>query len=96
MKFSIPHKYSQSEALQRVRFALDHSRSQLSQHVSDLKEDWRGNTLNFGFTAQKQRIEGTLEITEKSFEVEAKLPFMLRMFEGRIQEMIKAEVAKLM
>lgn len=96
MQVSIPHKFSQSEAVKRVKLALDHSRGQIQKEASDVKEEWHGNTLHFGFTAQKQRIEGTLEIGEKSFELNAKLPLMLRIFEGRIEKMIKDEVGKLM
>ncbi len=95
MKISIPHKFSQSEAVARVQQALQQSRAQLASHAADIKEEWQGNTLNFGFTAQGQRIEGALVIEDKSYELTAKLPLALRLFEGRIEKMIRDEVAKL-
>ena len=93
MKLSIPHKYSQIEAMTRVQKILNESRSRLAEHLSDVEERWEGAVLHFAFTAQKQHISGTLDVKDKSFDLYAKLPLTLRLFEGRIEKMI-AEQAK--
>ena len=95
MKVSIPHKQTQIEAITHVKKALSDSRSQLAAHMTIEKEEWQGHVLHFAFTAQKQHISGTLEITDHSFEIYAKLPLMMRMFEGRIQKMIEEETKKM-
>lgn len=59
---------------------------------ADIEEErWEGDTLHFAFTTQGQRIEGQLEVTDKEFVLNAKLPLMLRMFEGRIEKMIQEQ-----
>lgn len=96
MQFSIPHKYSQVEATTRVKKMLNQSRAQLAAHVSDMKEEWHDNVLNFAFTAEKYHIEGTLTIKDKLFEIYAKLPLTLRLFEGRIQKMIEEQTKQML
>ena len=96
MKVSIPHKFNQIEAITHVKKILNHSRSQMAQHLTDITETWEGNVLTFAFTTQKQSISGTLEVKDKVFELYAKLPLTLRLFEGKIEKMILEESKKLM
>jgi hypothetical protein len=96
MKVSIPHKYSQIEAVTRVKKILNESRSKLAAHLTDVEEKWEGNTLHFAFTAQKQHISGTLEVKDKAFDLYAKLPLALRLFEGRIEAMIQEQAGHML
>lgn len=95
MKFTIPHGGSKEEGVQRIKKMLTDMRPQMEEHATDIKLDWEGDVLNFAFTAEGKHIEGTLTAKDKEFDVYAKLPFMMRMFEGTIEKMIQAEVAKL-
>ncbi len=95
MHINIPHKFSKDEAKERVMVALREARTKLGDQATIDKEEWVGDTLNFGFTAQGQSISGTFEVRDKSFDLDAKLPLMLRMFEGRIKSAIE-EQAKAM
>ena len=96
MKVSIPHKFSQVEAITNVKKILQHSRAQMAAHLTDMKEEWNQNILTFEFTTQKQHISGTLEVKDRVFELYAKLPFTLRLFEGKIERMILEESKKLL
>ena len=95
MHIKIPHKSSKSAAKQNIEKALNEGRSQLADKVEIHEEKWEGDTLNFDFTAQGQRITGTLEISDSDYVLDAKLPFMLRMFEGRIEKEIASRVKEL-
>jgi hypothetical protein len=96
MKISIPHKTTQIEAITRVKKVLNQSRAQMAAHVTDVTESWEGNILAFSFSVQKQHISGTLEVTDHSFELYAKLPLMMRLFEGKIEKMIQDESKKIL
>lgn len=96
MQLTIPHKYSEIEAITYVKKILNQSRSQIAAHVTDMEEKWEGNVLHFAFTTQKQHIKGTLTIKDKAFDLYAKLPLMMRMFEGRIEKMIKEQVGEML
>ena len=80
----------------RAKQAINEMRTQLPPDAKIDKEEWVGNTLNFAATANKITITGSLVVTDKEYEVNAKLPLMLRMFEGRIEKAIKAQTAELL
>jgi hypothetical protein len=92
MHLQLPHKFSKDEAIARVKASLEQARPQMAGHATIEKEEWEGNKLVFAFTAQKQHISGTLVVEDKEFIIDAKLPLMLRMFEGRIEKMIAEQV----
>lgn len=95
MHVEIPHNFSKEAARKRVEDALAQSRGQLVEHAPDLHTAWEGETLAFGASIQGKRIDGTLKIEDKQFVLDAKLPLLWRMFEGRIEQAIKDQVAQL-
>lgn len=95
MHIQIPHKTSQRAAIDRVKKGLIEAKPQMREHVVVDKQEWADNILNFAFTAQGKQITGTLKVTETEFIVDAKLPLLWRMFEGKIEKMI-AEQAQTM
>jgi hypothetical protein len=95
MHLKIPHTFSKQEALKRVKAALEEARPQFKDRVEIHEEQWKDDTLSFSFTAEGQNVSGTLVIEEAQFVLDAKLPFMLRLFESRIQAEIEKQVKRL-
>jgi hypothetical protein len=95
MKFQIPHKTTKIEAMTRIKKMLAENQQKIAEHAVIEKTLWNDNVLDFAFTAQGTHISGTVTVTDTEFDVYAKLPLMYRLFEGQIEKMIKAEVAKL-
>ena len=94
MHFEVPHQFTQAQAVDRVKQGLVQAVPHLKQAQVTLDtQEWRGNTLDFAATLQGKQITGTVEVGEKQFIIDAKLPLLWRMFEGRIEKMI-AEQAK--
>ena len=52
------------------------------------KEEWNNSMLTFAFTTQGKQVTGTLRVTDEEFIVDAKLPLMWRLFEGKIEKMV--------
>lgn len=75
----------------RVKAALNEARAKIGDQATIDKEEWQGDTLHFGFTAQGQSISGTFEVRDNNFELNAKLPLMMRMFEGKIKKAIEEQ-----
>ena len=73
----------------RVRQALVEATPKLTEQGGSLTESWEGDVLSFSVTGQGQTIAGTLTVTDEAFEIYAKLPLALRLFEGRIEKMIQ-------
>lgn len=95
MHLEIPHKTTQQDAIIRVKRGLDEMRPKIGDQAQIHEERWDGNTLHFDATAQGQRISGTLAVEEKDFVIDATLPLMLRLFEGRIEREIMQQVSQL-
>lgn len=95
MKFNVPHNTTQAAAIRRVQKLLEEHKSQIAEQASDVVTSWNDNVLTFSFTAQGTHISGTVTITDTHFDVYAKLPLMYRLFEGKIEKMIQAEIAKI-
>ncbi|HEV7448997.1 MAG TPA: polyhydroxyalkanoic acid system family protein [Candidatus Paceibacterota bacterium] len=97
MQITIPHKLgSAAAAKQKVVQALSEARAKIGDQATIDKEQWDGDILNFAFTAQGQSISGTFEVRDNEFELNAKLPLMLRMFEGKIKSTIEAQAGALL
>jgi hypothetical protein len=95
MHLEIPHKSTQAAAVARVKQSLEEMRSKILENATIAEEKWDGNTLTFDVTAQGQRVTGTLLVAEKDFIIDAKLPMMLRLFEGRIEQEISNRIKAL-
>lgn len=92
MQIKIPHQAGSAQAAKsKVMQALDEARAKIGDQATIDKEEWNDNVLTFGFTAQGQSISGTFEVRDNEFELNAKLPLMLRMFEGRLKKAIEEQ-----
>ncbi len=95
MHFKIPHKTSKAEAMTKVRLALRDAKPQIPKDASIDEERWEGSTLHFAATLQGKKITGTLDISDTHMTIDAKLPLMWRLFEGRIEKMIAEQIKHL-
>jgi hypothetical protein len=95
MHLQIPHKTNKIAALTKVKKALQEGRSQLGNMATIDEERWEGDMLHFAATLQGKQITGTLQVTDKDYVIDAKLPLLWRMFEGRIEKMIAEQVQSL-
>ncbi|HEY4527149.1 MAG TPA: polyhydroxyalkanoic acid system family protein [Candidatus Paceibacterota bacterium] len=96
MHIQIPHKFFRPEALSRVKNAIVEAKTQMGDKGTIDEERWEGNTLHFAVSGQGQKISGTLEVKDKEFILDAKLPLMLRLFEGKIEKAIKEQASQML
>jgi hypothetical protein len=96
MHLAIPHKFTKTEAMSRVKNALSEVRAQTAGKMTVAEERWEGSTLHFDVTAEGQRITGTFAIEDSQFVLNAKLPLMMRLFEGRIERELAQQIKKAM
>jgi hypothetical protein len=96
MHLNIPHKFTKTEALSRVKNALEYARPQIAGKAQVHEERWDGSTLHFDITADGHRISGTFAVEDAQFVLDAKLPLMMRLFEGRIEKELAEQIKKAM
>lgn len=95
MKITLPHKGTKAEGVAQIKKMLADHQDKIAQSATDVKTEWQDDVLNYAFTAQGSHIEGTLTVLDREFQLYAKLPLALRLFEGTIERMITSEVKKL-
>ena len=96
MYVQIPHKFSTPEAVSRVKNAITEAKQKLGDQGKIEEERWEGNTLHFAVRGQGQHVSGKLEVKGGEFILDAKLPFMMRLFEGKIERAIKEQAQSLL
>lgn len=96
MQITIPHKFTKDEAMNRVKMALSEARSKIGDQATIDREEWENDTLHWAFTAQGQSMSGTFRVADNEFELNAKLPLMMRMFEGKIKKAILEQAGGLL
>ena len=95
MQVTIPHQLAKEAAIAQVKKMLDEARPKAAeQQLVITEERWEDNVLHFDLSAQGQRISGTFTVEDHTFDLNAKLPLMMRMFEGRIKKMIEEQTAQ--
>jgi hypothetical protein len=95
MHIQIPHKSSKITALTRIKQALNEARPKAGDQVEITEERWEGETLHFAVVLQGKNISGTVQVNETHIVVDAKLPLLWRIFEGKIEKMIGEQIKQL-
>jgi hypothetical protein len=91
MRIAVPHNSTREQARKRVEQRLASLLGQFSHHADDLHHEWSGDTLHFKGKAKGLNVSGTVEITDATMIVDAKLPLIAMPFEGRIREAVQKE-----
>lgn len=94
MRLNVPHKFTRTEAISRIKNALEAARPQAAGKMDIHEERWDCNILYFDITAEKQRISGTLAVEDSQFVLDAKLPLMMRLFEARIERELAEQIKR--
>jgi hypothetical protein len=93
---SVPHELGQATARARVEQFLDAVQRDYAEHVRNVSGEWQENELNFRFVTSGLKISGSLAVEESVVEVSGPLPLVAVLFRGKIEQQIRAELAKLL
>lgn len=96
MHLQIPHTFGQQEATERVRAAIGEAKTKMGNKGSIDEARWEGNMLHFAVSGQGQHISGTLAVKDKEFILDATLPFMMCLFEGKIEKAILEQAKQML
>lgn len=96
LEMNIPHQLPKDEALKRVQGLLQQIKSQHSDKISNLHEEWSGNIGKFNFSALGFGVSGVLTVNESNVELAGDLPMAAMFFKGKIKSVIEEEAGKLL
>lgn len=91
MRIAVPHHTSKAVARGKVDQRLGQLLAQFGGHAEEIEHEWVGDTMRFRGKARGMSVEGTVEVTDAEIILQAKLPLLAKMFEGRIREAVTRE-----
>ena len=96
MTVNIPHALPKQEAEHRVKNLLTSVKTQFGSMVTNVEEDWKGTVGTFKFSMSGHPVSGTIELLDKSVQVDINLPFIANLFKGKIKSTIEDQGTKLL
>lgn len=96
LKMDIPHQLSQEEALQRIKNLFSKLQEEQKEYISDIQEEWNGQTGNFQFNAKGFDLSGIINVQPNNIHIDATVPFAVSLFKGKIKEVISEKAKKLL
>ena len=96
LSMSIPHELGKEEALNRIQSVLKNVQAKFGNQVSDLEQNWNGNTGEFSFKVMSMPVSGTLTVNDADVALDSKLPMAAAMFQGKIKSIIMEEARKVL
>jgi len=91
---SVAHQLGAAAATERLKTFLEDVRRDHGDKLKDARGEWQGNTLHFGCTVYGMGIQGTMEVSETSVNVNGKLPLAAALFRGQVEKSIRDELVK--
>ena len=96
LNMTFPHHLSQDEALKRAHGLLDQVKNQFADQVSNLREEWAGNTCQFSFSVKGFSVSGTLTVKPSEVELSGDLPWAAALFKGKIESVLRERAETLL
>lgn len=93
---SVPHQLGRDAALERLQGFSDTLQQKHGDKLSDLRQEWSGDRLDFGFKTFGIAIDGGLSVKDDSVDVDGNLPLTAAMFKGQITGAIREQLEKLL
>jgi hypothetical protein len=96
LNVAIDHNLTQDEALKCIKTLLTDVKAQFADKISDLHEEWDGNTGKFSFSAMKFNVSGVLMVSPSQIELAGNIPFPALPFKGKIESTIRDQAKTLL
>ena len=90
------HALGREEAVRRLKTKIDGLKETYRGQFSDLREEWDGDTLSFGFKAVGMKVAGTMTVEDSQVNVTAKLPLAAIVFKGVVERQVRKELGDLL
>jgi hypothetical protein len=94
LKLNFPHQLGREAAQERLQTLLEKVKHRYGDQVSNLRESWTGNVLDFGFTTYGFGIQGNMTVEENEVRLDGQIPFAAMMFKGKIEQALRDQLTK--
>jgi hypothetical protein len=88
---TIPHRLGKDEATRRLKTGFGNARATLGEKFMVLKDDWKGDHLDFRASLLGQTTTGTVDVGEDSVRLEVQLPWVLAMLANKAKALVEKQ-----
>ena len=96
LNMAVSHRLTQDEAVFRIKALLGEVKKEHADKISNLREEWNGNTGTFSFSAMGFSVSGTLIVKPSEVELSGSLPFAASFFKGKIESTLRERAETLL
>ena len=96
VKVNIDHNLEQQEALRRIQKIFDKLKGDFKDQISDVQENWNGNSADFSFKIMGLLMKGKLIVNAANVILDGSIPWAAVPFKGLIESKIKEEAISLL
>jgi hypothetical protein len=93
---SFPHGLGRETALERLRARLAKLKERHGEKVSNLRESWSDNILDFGFSTYGFAVQGKITVEENAVNLDSQIPFAAMMFKGKIEQELRDQMTRVL
>jgi hypothetical protein len=94
LKMNFPHQLGRQTAQERLHTLLAKVKHRYGDQVSNLRESWTDNVLDFGFSTYGFGIQGNVTVDENEVRLDGQIPFAAMMFKGKIEQALRETMTK--
>jgi len=97
MKIDYQHNLTNEEAYKRINNLLLDLQTKYSDKISNAEKSWNPEhtQMNYSMEIMGSKIKGRVHLRDCQITLEGKLPFMAKMFKGKIEHMVKEQLEDL-
>ena len=93
-KVSVPHKLGRQQAKERLKTFAAELKEKYASQVKDMHEEWKEDSVEFGFTTFGMQIKATVAAGDDSVDIDGEIPMAAVLFKGRIEQEVRQAVEK--
>jgi hypothetical protein len=88
---TIPHKLGREEAAKRLKHGFSGLRKGLGGNFAVLKDEWRGDHLDFSAALLGQTTKGTVDVADDHVRLEVELPWVLALLANKAKVLVESQ-----
>ncbi len=96
MTIKIEHKSDENKSIVCAEKIFKQLTEEYKDEFSDLKQETRGNMIDFSFKIRGMHVKGTISVEKDNIVIQSKLPFALKLFQKTIEDKIKENADKML
>jgi putative polyhydroxyalkanoic acid system protein len=88
---TIPHLLGKEEATRRLEAGFRGVRKGVGASFAVLKDEWKGNHLDFSASLLGQTTKGTVDVADDHVRLEVELPWVLAMLANKAKALVEQQ-----